>query len=65
MKIILNGEPADIEAATLERALDELGYGEALVATALNREFVPAPMRGQTPIAENDRVEIIAPMQGG
>ncbi|RFC64377.1 sulfur carrier protein ThiS [Fulvimarina endophytica] len=65
MKIIVNGESAEVEAATLAGALEELGYGEALVATALNREFVPAPLRGETRLSENDRIEIIAPMQGG
>lgn len=65
MKIVLNGEPAEIEAQTLDRALDELGYANAVVATALNSEFVPAPMRGETMITEHDRIEIIAPMKGG
>ncbi|EAU42253.1 thiamine biosynthesis protein ThiS [Fulvimarina pelagi HTCC2506] len=65
MRVVLNGEPAEIDADTLDRALAELGYGDAVVATALNSEFVPAPMRGEARIAEDDRIEIIAPMKGG
>ncbi|MEN3793405.1 sulfur carrier protein ThiS [Fulvimarina sp. MAC3] len=65
MKIVLNGEPVEIHAETLDRALEELGYENAVVATAINNEFVPAPMRAETPISEDDRIEIIAPMKGG
>ena len=65
MRILLNGEPAEVSAATLAAALTELGYGEGPFATALNRDFVPAPERAQTSLAEGDAVEIIAPMQGG
>ena len=65
MKILLNGEPAEVAAATLAAALDELGYGEGPFATALNRDFVPAGERPQTRLTEGDAIEIIAPMQGG
>ena len=65
MRIVLNGEPAEVNAATLAAALEELGYGEGPFATALNREFVPAPERAETRLAEDDAIEIIAPMQGG
>jgi len=65
MKIVVNGEPADIRAATLASLLDELGYGDAVVATALNGAVVRKARRDATPIADGDRVEILAPMQGG
>ncbi len=65
MRIILNGEPAEVEAATLAALLAELGYGEGPFATALNRDFVPATERSETPLADGDAIEIIAPMQGG
>ena len=65
MKITLNGEPAEVFATTLEAALTELGYGDGPFATALNRDFVPAPERSRAALAEGDAIEIIAPMQGG
>ncbi|MCE7027378.1 sulfur carrier protein ThiS [Jiella avicenniae] len=65
MRIILNGEPAEVSAATLAAALDELGYGEGPFATALNHDFVPAGERRERQLAEGDAIEIIAPMQGG
>ena len=63
--LAVNGEPAAAEAATLEALLAELGHDPAAVATALNGEFVPRRKRAQTPIQDGDRVEILAPRQGG
>lgn len=65
MKITLNGETAEIAAADLAAALEELGYGGAKVATAVNEDFVPVAERADTRLAEGDRVEVVAPMQGG
>jgi sulfur carrier protein len=65
MTLIVNGEPREIAAGTLAEALQALEYGEAKVATALNGEFVPARARGATPVKDGDRIEIVAPRQGG
>ena len=65
MKIIVNGAEHDVAAATLAEALIQLDYGGKTVATALNGCFVPIRARPSTPLAKGDKVEIIAPMQGG
>jgi sulfur carrier protein len=65
MRIRVNGRPIEIEAPTLERLLDELGYGEKIVATAVNQEFVRDKDRAETRLVEGDAVEIVAPRQGG
>jgi sulfur carrier protein len=65
MKIVLNGEPREVRAPALDAALDELGFGGATVATAVNGSFVPAPARAATVLAEGDRLEVLAPRQGG
>ncbi|MDF0600551.1 sulfur carrier protein ThiS [Psychromarinibacter sp. C21-152] len=65
MKITVNGTPTDIAATDLAAALEELGYGEARVATAVNETFVPAAARGHQALAAGDRLEILAPKQGG
>jgi sulfur carrier protein len=65
MKIIVNGDSRDIVSLTLDAALDELGFGDSVVATALNGGFVSASARVNVPLTEGDRVEIVAPMQGG
>lgn len=65
MRIEVNGEAREIGVATLDELLRELGMGEARVATAVNGDFVPAGARAQRGLADGDRVEILAPMQGG
>ena len=65
MKITVNGEPREIAATTLEEALAELGYGTATVATAVNEGFVPIAARAGCQLSEGDRLEILAPKQGG
>ena len=65
MKLTINGESREIEAATVADALAALDMGEARVATALNGAFVPAAARAATPIAAGDALEVVAPMQGG
>lgn len=65
MKLVVNGEDRDLAAATLAAALAALDFGEATVATALNGEFVPARAREATPLKDGDRIEIVAPRQGG
>jgi sulfur carrier protein len=65
MRLVVNGEPQDIPAATLAEAVQSLDFGEAKVATALNGEFVPARARARTLVKDGDRIEILAPRQGG
>ena len=65
MKLIVNGEAQEVPAVTLADALQSLDFAEAKVATALNGEFVPARARALTPIKDGDRIEIVAPRQGG
>lgn len=65
MHITVNGVARAIRATTLARALDELDYHQAIVATAVNGRFVAASQRHTTALAEGDALEILAPMQGG
>ncbi|WP_282091415.1 sulfur carrier protein ThiS [Epibacterium ulvae] len=65
MKISVNGDPHEVTSERLSAVLDELGYGAAKVATAINEAFVPAGQRTTTPVREGDRLEIVAPRQGG
>ncbi|WP_104018156.1 sulfur carrier protein ThiS [Roseovarius nitratireducens] len=65
MKITVNGTKQESAATTLDALLDELGYGAAKVATAVNQSFVPAAMRPEHRLADGDQIEIVAPRQGG
>ena len=65
MKILVNGAWRETQAAELARALEELGYSGTVVSTALNGEFITTAQRARTVLAEGDRLEVLAPMQGG
>lgn len=65
MKILVNGAWRETQHAELPRALEELGYGGSVVSTAVNGEFIATAQRARTVLTEGDRVEVLAPMQGG
>ncbi len=65
MKIQVNGAWREVSAAQLAAALQDLGYGEGVVTTAVNGEFVAVRAREKVVLCEGDRLEVLAPMQGG
>tara|TARA_B100001121_G_scaffold5056_1_gene4434 strand:- start:215 stop:409 length:195 start_codon:yes stop_codon:yes gene_type:complete len=64
MKITINGNSQLIQANNLEDLLLELKY-QGKLATALNENFIPLNERKKTILKDGDRVEIVAPMEGG
>ena len=65
MNIQLNGKPQVTSASTLEQLLVEAGFGSKTIATAVNGNFVPQPLRAQHELVDGDQIEVLAPMQGG
>ena len=65
MRIVVNGQQHDLSAATLGGALTELGFQSPAIATAVNGDFVPAANRANRKLLDGDRLEVLAPMQGG
>ena len=65
MRIVLNGEPRDTDVPSLAALIDAEGFEPAVVATALNGDFVPRDRRAATPLADGDAVEVFSPRQGG
>ncbi|PSL14058.1 sulfur carrier protein ThiS [Shimia abyssi] len=65
MKIIVNGGAIEATGPTLADLLEELGQDTAKVATAVNEDFVPVGVRATRVLNDGDRVEIVAPRQGG
>lgn len=66
MRITINGESQTLEqTTTIGSLLEQKGYNGKLVAVALNGEFLSKTYYDSTTIKENDKVEIVAPMQGG
>ena len=64
MKITVNGNSHNTHANNLEDLLIKLQY-KGKIATALNENFVPLNERKNTVLKYDDRVEIVAPMEGG
>jgi len=68
MRIELNGEPRELTpGATLADAVRESGAGEGGrgVAVALDGEVVPRAEWETTPLADGQKVEVLAAIQGG
>ena len=68
MRVELNGEPLELDdGATLDLAVRESGIGGETrgVAVALDGEVVPRAEWGSTALAEGQRVEVLAAIQGG
>lgn len=65
MQIVVNGTSQKTDAQTLHDLCEALGFGDARVATAVNGDFVPLADRPQRALKNEDRIEIVAPRQGG
>ncbi|MGV1792763.1 sulfur carrier protein ThiS [Rhizobium lusitanum] len=65
MRLIINGEAQIVEAATLSQLLAALDYEGEWLATAINGELIHREERDDHRLADNDRIEILTPMQGG
>lgn len=66
MRITLNGESgADVSAATVAALVAELGLDGRKVAVERNLQIVARSLYDRTPLAEGDRIEIVAFVGGG
>ncbi len=66
MKLVLNGEPRELEAGlSLARLLELSGYAQRRVAVEVNREIVPRSRHATHLLADGDRVEIVHAIGGG
>ncbi len=66
MTVILNGEPRDVsDDVTVLGLLREMDLDRSAVAVAVNQVFIPRSEHATHALAAGDRVELVAPMQGG
>lgn len=65
IRVMVNGEAAQTMARTVAELLDQAGYGGTKVATALNGIFLAERARSTAVLSDGDRIEIVAPRQGG
>jgi thiamine biosynthesis protein ThiS len=65
VKLTINGEATDSDAATLAALVESLGMKSDRVAIELNREIVPRGQWAETPLQDGDRLEIVHFVGGG
>ncbi|MGQ3040633.1 MAG: sulfur carrier protein ThiS [Brevundimonas sp.] len=65
MRIQVNGEPREVEAATILGLVEELGLDIRKVAVERNLEIVPRSLHASTAIMDGDRIEVVQFVGGG
>jgi sulfur carrier protein len=65
MRVIVNGEPREIAASSVDALLSELDYQGSHFAIAVNYDVLPKSKWAETPLKSGDEIEIITPRQGG
>ena len=63
--IQVNGEATHTTARTLHDWVLAQGTVPEALATAVNGQFVPRPLRAQTPLAAGDAILTFQPITGG
>lgn len=65
MRLIVNGEHRECEAATVAALLRELEFEGDFFAVAVNREVVQRRRWDEAVLRDGDEVEVLTPRQGG
>ncbi|MDA2814483.1 sulfur carrier protein ThiS [Nocardiopsis sp. RSe5-2] len=66
MEVTVNGERRTVApGSTVGDVVRDLTRAEGGVAASLNDEVVPRTTWDATPVAENDRVDVLTAVQGG
>lgn len=65
MHIQVNGEPRQVEAATISALVQELGLDPRKVAVERNLAIVPRSLHDVTALEAGDRIELVQFVGGG
>ena len=66
MLVIVNGDDTELPVdSSVDNLVDRLASDRRRIAVARNGEVVPRSVWAQTPLADGDRVEILAAVAGG
>ncbi len=66
MKILLNGDPHQVQApCTLARLLEELELADRRIAVEVNGEIVPRSRHATHLLADGDKIEVVHAIGGG
>ena len=64
--VSVNNEKKELASEmNVAELLQSLGFIAEKVAVAINTEFVPRSAYGREVVKNNDRIDILAPVQGG
>ncbi|MFI4934456.1 MAG: sulfur carrier protein ThiS [Caulobacterales bacterium] len=65
MRLMVNGEPLEVAAASVEALVAVLKLDRRKLAVERNLEIVPRSAYASTLLAEGDRIEVVAFVGGG
>lgn len=66
MNVWLNDDQQQLlEPISLLQMLDGSSYQAGIFAVALNGDFIPKSRYADVQLKDGDRIELVAPMQGG
>lgn len=66
IEIRVNSELKNVDASRrLQELLSDWGFDSRKVAVAINEDFVPRSAYADIRLEANDRVDVVAPVQGG
>jgi len=65
MRIQVNGEPREVQAADILALVQELGLDPRKVAVERNLEIVPRSLHAATHLSDGDRIELVQFVGGG
>ncbi|HUZ12007.1 MAG TPA: sulfur carrier protein ThiS [Caulobacteraceae bacterium] len=65
MRLTINGEATEVAALSIADLIGRLGLDGRKLAIERNLEIVPRSAYAATPLAEGDRIEIVAFVGGG
>ena len=66
MRIVVNGDEIEVApGATVGQVVDGVVNNRERVAVERNREIVPRATLDETPVSENDEIEVVTLVGGG
>jgi len=65
IEISVNGDHKALEHSNLMQALEHWGYQCDKIAIAINGHFIPRHSFASTELQAGDKLDIVAPIQGG
>lgn len=65
IRLTVNGESQEVEAASIHGLLSALGYEGDFIAVAVNHSVIPRARWGEDMLRAGDDIEIVSPRQGG